>query len=142
MSSSQPFLSSSPISSSAGHRTKSRFTFKHLSQLALSSTTSPLRVIAHIDLDAFYAQCEGVRLGIAEDQPLAVQVLGQQSFRSVRQKLTLSSAMAGPYCHQLPSTQIWLDQVHYNQRGKKAVSGFDYAACRDVERRGYEMGIS
>lgn len=34
----------------------------------------PLRVIAHIDLDAFYAQCEGVRLGIAEDQPLAVQV--------------------------------------------------------------------
>ena len=30
-------------------------------------------MIAHIDLDAFYAQCEMVRLGVAEDQPLAVQ---------------------------------------------------------------------
>lgn len=75
MSSSQQFIPSSPLSPTAGHSRKSRFTFKQLSQLALSSTTSPLRVIAHIDLDAFYAQCEGVRLGIAEDQPLAVQVL-------------------------------------------------------------------
>lgn len=73
MSSSQPFVPSSPISPSAGHLRKSRFTYKHLSQLALSSTASPLRVVAHVDLDAFYAQCEGVRLGIAEDQPLAVQ---------------------------------------------------------------------
>ncbi|KAL8945053.1 MAG: hypothetical protein Q9216_000037 [Gyalolechia sp. 2 TL-2023] len=73
MSSSQPFVPSSPISPSARHLRKSRFTYKHLSQLALSSNTSPLRVIAHVDLDAFYAQCEGVRLGIAEDQPLAVQ---------------------------------------------------------------------
>ncbi|KAL8911799.1 MAG: hypothetical protein Q9171_003067 [Xanthocarpia ochracea] len=73
MSSSQPFVPSSPISPSAGHLRKSRFTFKNLAQLALSSTACPLRVIAHIDLDAFYAQCEGVRLGIAEDQPLAVQ---------------------------------------------------------------------
>ncbi|KAL8851174.1 MAG: hypothetical protein Q9221_003894 [Calogaya cf. arnoldii] len=73
MSSSQPFIPSSPISPSAGHLRKSKFTFKHLSQLALSSAACPLRVIAHIDLDAFYAQCEGVRLGIAEDQPLAVQ---------------------------------------------------------------------
>ncbi|KAL9596131.1 MAG: hypothetical protein Q9219_005992 [cf. Caloplaca sp. 3 TL-2023] len=72
MSSSQPFHSS-PISPSIGLPKKSRFTYKQLSQLALSSTSSPLRVIAHIDLDAFYAQCEGVRLGIAEDQPLAVQ---------------------------------------------------------------------
>lgn len=73
MSSSQDFLTSSQISPSKGRRRKSRFTYKHLAQLALSSTTCPLRVIAHIDLDAFYAQCEGVRLGIAEDQPLAVQ---------------------------------------------------------------------
>ncbi|KAL8735083.1 MAG: hypothetical protein Q9181_002941 [Wetmoreana brouardii] len=73
MSSSQPYIPSSPISPSVGHCKKSRFTYKHLSQLALSSTACPLRVIAHIDLDAFYAQCEGVRLGIAEDQPLAVQ---------------------------------------------------------------------
>lgn len=30
-------------------------------------------MIAHIDLDAFYAQCEMVRLGVPDDQPLAVQ---------------------------------------------------------------------
>ncbi|KAL8693765.1 MAG: hypothetical protein Q9218_001461 [Villophora microphyllina] len=73
MTSSQPFVPSSPFSPSTGHLKKSKFTYKHLSQLALASTACPLRVIAHIDLDAFYAQCEGVRLGIAEDQPLAVQ---------------------------------------------------------------------
>ncbi|KAI4200921.1 MAG: hypothetical protein LQ350_003607 [Teloschistes chrysophthalmus] len=73
MTSSQPFVPSSPFSSSASHLKKSKFTYKHLSQLALASTACPLRVIAHVDLDAFYAQCEGVRLGIAEDQPLAVQ---------------------------------------------------------------------
>ena len=73
MSSSQPFASS-PISPATGRRRKSKYTFKHLAQLGLSSTACPLRVIAHIDLDAFYAQCEGVRLEIPEDQPLAVQV--------------------------------------------------------------------
>lgn len=52
---------------------RSRFTYRNLSQLASSSVTCPLRVIAHIDLDAFYAQCETVRLGIPEDKPLAVQ---------------------------------------------------------------------
>ncbi|KAI1801760.1 DNA/RNA polymerase [Daldinia bambusicola] len=52
---------------------KSQFTYRQLSLLASYSTSSPLRVIAHIDLDAFYAQCEMVRLGIPEDQPLAVQ---------------------------------------------------------------------
>lgn len=74
MSSSQPFLTSSPISLAAGRRRKSRFTYKHLSLLSQSSISCPLRVIAHIDLDAFYAQCEGVRLNISPDQPLAVQV--------------------------------------------------------------------
>ncbi|KAI1466566.1 DNA/RNA polymerase [Daldinia caldariorum] len=54
-------------------RRKSQFTYRQLSLLASYSTSSPLRVIAHIDLDAFYAQCEMVRLGIPEDQPLAVQ---------------------------------------------------------------------
>jgi DNA polymerase eta len=68
MSSSQPFIHSSSTAIK-----KSRFTFKHLSQLHLYSTACPLRVIAHIDLDAFYAQCEGIRLNISEDQPLAVQ---------------------------------------------------------------------
>ncbi|ERF73078.1 hypothetical protein EPUS_06539 [Endocarpon pusillum Z07020] len=71
MSSSQPFITSSPIV--AGPRRKSKFTFKHLSLLSQSSTSCPLRVVAHIDLDAFYAQCEMIRLGVAEDQPLAVQ---------------------------------------------------------------------
>ena len=71
MSSSQPFQLSSPLSE--GIRRKSRFTYRNLAQLASYSTTCPLRVIAHVDLDAFYAQCEQVRLGLAADQPLAVQ---------------------------------------------------------------------
>ena len=70
MSSSQPFITSSPFNPA---RRRSRFTFKQLNLLSHSSTSCPLRVIAHIDLDAFYAQCEMVRLGVAEDQPLAVQ---------------------------------------------------------------------
>lgn len=75
MSSPQPYVASSPVSLSlaSGRRTKSRFTFKHLNSLAHSSPTSPLRCIALIDYDAFYAQCEQVRLNITDDQPLAVQ---------------------------------------------------------------------
>ncbi|KAJ9647454.1 uncharacterized protein PV06_00167 [Exophiala oligosperma] len=71
MSSSQPFQPSSPLA--GGKRRKSRFTYKHLHLLGQSSTTCPLRVIALIDYDAFYAQCEMVRLGVVESQPLAVQ---------------------------------------------------------------------
>ncbi|PON21505.1 hypothetical protein TGAM01_v209668 [Trichoderma gamsii] len=52
---------------------RSRFTYRQLAQLATYSVTTPLRVIAHIDLDAFYAQCEMIRLGVTEDKPLAVQ---------------------------------------------------------------------
>jgi DNA polymerase eta len=70
MSSSQPFLASSPI---VPLKRKSKFTFKQLNLLSQASTSCPLRVIAHVDLDAFYAQCEMVRLGCSEDQPLAVQ---------------------------------------------------------------------
>ncbi|CAL3971074.1 unnamed protein product [Diplocarpon coronariae] len=73
MSSSQVFQASSPLSAIEYRRKKSRFTYRQLSQMAVSSTSCPLRVIAHVDLDAFYAQCEMVRLGIKEDQPLAVQ---------------------------------------------------------------------
>ncbi|KAK8219695.1 DNA-directed DNA polymerase eta rad30 [Zalaria obscura] len=73
MSSPPPFIASSPITPSTTRRRKSAFTYKHLSQLSLSSTTCPLHIIAHIDLDAFYAQCEMVRLGVPTDQPLAVQ---------------------------------------------------------------------
>ncbi|KAF2764332.1 sister chromatid cohesion protein Eso1 [Teratosphaeria nubilosa] len=70
------FLASSPLlaqSPSARRRQKSRFTYKHLSTLSHSATNCPLRVIAHIDLDAFYAQCETVRLGVDPALPLAVQ---------------------------------------------------------------------
>ncbi|XWW94203.1 hypothetical protein V2A60_002146 [Cordyceps javanica] len=67
-----------PLSSADQHddgtrRTRSQFTYRHLSQMANYVTSSPLRVIAHVDLDAFYAQCEMVRLGLPDDQPLAVQ---------------------------------------------------------------------
>ena len=101
MTSSQPYLASSPISPAAGRKRKSRFTYKHLSQLSLSSTTCPLRVIAHIDLDAFYAQCEGVRLGIAEDQPLAVQVRNNRTL--IRQKANATSSNGKVL---LPSTTL------------------------------------
>lgn len=52
---------------------RSRFTYRQLAQLTSYSTSNPLRVVAHIDLDAFYAQCEMVRLGVPKDTPLAVQ---------------------------------------------------------------------
>ncbi|KAK7946130.1 sister chromatid cohesion protein eso1 [Apiospora aurea] len=71
-------MPSSPIfqGSSPGYgtgRRKSQFTYRQLGLLTSYSTSSPLRVVSHIDLDAFYAQCEMVRLGTPEDQPLAVQ---------------------------------------------------------------------
>ncbi|KAI0012054.1 sister chromatid cohesion protein Eso1 [Xylariaceae sp. FL0662B] len=69
--SSPTFQASSPVHGTG--RRKSQFTYRQLGLLASYSTSSPLRVIAHIDLDAFYSQCEMVRLGIAEDQPLAVR---------------------------------------------------------------------
>ncbi|KAJ5992453.1 hypothetical protein N7451_008177 [Penicillium sp. IBT 35674x] len=52
---------------------RSRYTYRHFELLRQSSTATPLRAIAHIDLDAFYAQCEMVRLGTPRDTPLAVQ---------------------------------------------------------------------
>ncbi|KAF3193285.1 DNA-directed DNA polymerase eta rad30 [Orbilia oligospora] len=60
-------------SPTAAQRPKSKFSYKDLLQMAKYNVNSPLRVIAHIDLDAFYAQCEMIRLGVPEDQPLAVQ---------------------------------------------------------------------
>ncbi|KAJ4132737.1 DNA-directed DNA polymerase eta rad30 [Fusarium falciforme] len=67
-----PLLGASSPLNEAGWR-RSQFTYRQLSQLASSNTSCPLRVVAHIDLDAFYAQCEMVRLGTPEDKPLAVQ---------------------------------------------------------------------
>ncbi|KAF1957855.1 DNA/RNA polymerase [Byssothecium circinans] len=69
-----PFFASLPLSITSPRRTpKSRFTYKQLHQLKSYSPQTPLRVIAHVDLDAFYAQCETVRLGIDPSKPLAVQ---------------------------------------------------------------------
>lgn len=51
----------------------SRFTYRQLQLLRRGSTATPLRAIAHIDLDAFYAQCEMTRLGKPRDTPLAVR---------------------------------------------------------------------
>ncbi|EME84592.1 uncharacterized protein MYCFIDRAFT_203083 [Pseudocercospora fijiensis CIRAD86] len=73
MSSQNAFFSSSPVSPNARRARRSKYTWKHLHTLAHSATNCPLRVIAHIDLDAFYAQCEMVRLDVDPDQPLAVQ---------------------------------------------------------------------
>jgi DNA polymerase eta len=75
MSSPAPAFASSPSLSITSPRRipKSRFTFKQLQQLKTYSTQTPLRVIAHVDLDAFYAQCETVRLGLDPALPLAVQ---------------------------------------------------------------------
>ncbi|CAN8100082.1 unnamed protein product [Discula destructiva] len=67
----QSFRDSSPAGAPGRHRSK--FTYRNLAHLASSSTSCPLRVIAHIDLDAFYAQCEMRRLDLADDQPLVVQ---------------------------------------------------------------------
>ncbi|KAH8171535.1 impB/mucB/samB family protein [Sarocladium implicatum] len=66
-----PHLASSPRM--GGGRRRSRFTYRQLHQLTSYQPANPLRVVAHIDLDAFYAQCEMVRLGVPEDKPLAVQ---------------------------------------------------------------------
>jgi DNA polymerase eta len=74
MSSPDAFLASSPLSISSFRRIpKSRFTYKQLLQLKSFSTQTPLRVVAHVDLDAFYAQCETVRLNLDPTKPLAVQ---------------------------------------------------------------------
>ncbi|KAJ4290233.1 DNA-directed DNA polymerase eta rad30 [Kalmusia sp. IMI 367209] len=73
MSSPAAFASSALSITSPRRTPKSRFTYKQLQQLKTYSTQTPLRVISHVDLDAFYAQCETVRLGIDPAKPLAVQ---------------------------------------------------------------------
>ncbi|KAH7410098.1 sister chromatid cohesion protein Eso1 [Phaeosphaeria sp. MPI-PUGE-AT-0046c] len=74
MSSPPPNFASSSFSITSPRRIpKSKFTYKQLHQLKSYSPQTPLRVIAHVDLDAFYAQCETVRLGLDPTLPLAVQ---------------------------------------------------------------------
>lgn len=64
------FSSSTPPSSEPP---RSKYTYKHLTQLRSYTPTTPLRIIAHVDLDAFYAQCETIRNNYSPDLPLAVQ---------------------------------------------------------------------
>ncbi|CZT11697.1 uncharacterized protein RCO7_08694 [Rhynchosporium graminicola] len=52
---------------------KSQFTHRDLTRLGKYSQHFPLRVIALVDYDAFYAQCQTVRLKLPASQPLAVQ---------------------------------------------------------------------
>ncbi|KAF7587978.1 DNA-directed DNA polymerase eta rad30 [Aspergillus hancockii] len=70
-SSPNPFVASP--SPSHPVKTHSQYTYRHLQLLRQGSTASPLRVIAHVDLDAFYAQCEMVRLQTPREVPLAVR---------------------------------------------------------------------
>ncbi|KAI9930008.1 hypothetical protein ASPWEDRAFT_35267 [Aspergillus wentii DTO 134E9] len=70
-SSPEPFLASSSPGDSL--KPQSRYTYRQLQLLRQNSTACPLRVIAHVDLDAFYAQCEMVRLGTERTTPLAVR---------------------------------------------------------------------
>ncbi|KAJ5176928.1 uncharacterized protein N7482_002805 [Penicillium canariense] len=66
--------SEDPLNASPNDAVKrSRYTHRQLHLLRQGSTATPLRAIAHIDLDAFYAQCEMVRLGLPRDTPLAVR---------------------------------------------------------------------
>ncbi|KAF4552553.1 impB/mucB/samB-like protein 2 [Elsinoe fawcettii] len=50
----------------------SQYTYRDLNDLAQASPSCSLRTIALIDFDAFYAQCESVRLGLDDTKPLAV----------------------------------------------------------------------
>ncbi|KAL4904499.1 hypothetical protein BDW74DRAFT_25417 [Aspergillus multicolor] len=72
-SSAEPSPPPFPFSNDSVKHAQSRYTFRHFHLLRTASPASPLRVIVHIDLDAFYAQCEMVRLGTPRETPLAVQ---------------------------------------------------------------------
>lgn len=63
------------------------------------------RVILHLDLDCFYAQVEMRRLGVARDQPLAVQQWdGVIAVNYAARKFVSSSTVVGvvvlhaPFC--------------------------------------------
>ncbi|KAF4834640.1 N-acetyltransferase eso1 [Colletotrichum siamense] len=51
----------------------SQFTYRDLQLLSQSSPESPLRVVALVDYDSFYAQYESLRLGLPPSKPLAVR---------------------------------------------------------------------
>jgi DNA polymerase eta len=132
MSSSQhPSRDPSPAGALA--RRRSRFTYRNLSQMASYSTSCPLRVVTHIDLDCFYAQAEMVRLGVPEDQPLAVQHwCAMVPFARPRYAWGTDFEKAGPHCCQLPGPCPWHRPHEYCDRGKEVVSQPHQPACRDL----------
>ncbi|RYP56720.1 hypothetical protein DL771_011659 [Monosporascus sp. 5C6A] len=79
MSSPLAFHMSSPISDSG--RRKSQFTYRQLGLLSTYSASSPLRVVAHIDLDAFYAQSRKFGVGrhctVTDAKKLCPQLISQ-----------------------------------------------------------------
>ncbi|OAT04698.1 DNA polymerase eta subunit [Blastomyces gilchristii SLH14081] len=91
--------------------TTSRFTHRHLTLLRASSPRTPLRIIAHIDLDAFYAQCEMVRLNTPRTQPLAVQqweslIAVNYAARAFNITRMLTAAEARKRCPQLVTQHV------------------------------------
>lgn len=66
------------VSSSQLAASRSRYTYRHLSVLSSGSPAreSPLRVVSLCDLDCFYAQVEGLRVGHDPKLPLAVSQWG------------------------------------------------------------------
>jgi DNA polymerase eta len=124
-----------PSPAGALARRRSRFTYRNLSQMASYSTSCPLRVVTHIDLDCFYAQAEMVRLGVPEDQPLAVQQwCAMVPFCSTpsRNGKRTDLAKAGPHCCQLPGPCLWYRPDVYRDGGKEVVSQPHQPACRDL----------
>ncbi|WEW55990.1 N-acetyltransferase eso1 [Emydomyces testavorans] len=100
-------ISSSPFHS----HSRSAFTHRHLHLLRTFSARTPLRVIAHIDLDAFYAQCEMVRLRTPRTQPLAVQqwdslIAVNYAARPFNISRMLSAREARARCPQLMTVHV------------------------------------
>ena len=85
-------------------------------------------------LDAFYAQCEGVRLGIPEEQPLAVQVINLPP-TMLEASADTGTAMARPHCDQLSGQEIWSQQAHHYHGSKETLSRPNHATCGYLERR-------
>lgn len=127
---------------------RSQFTYRNLGQMASYIPSCPLRVIAHIDLDCFYAQAEMVRLGVPEDQPLAVQQWWACSFSSPSLaclpafyrisggELTTDDAKARAYCRELSCSCFWDWSDVLCNRGKEIVSQHHQPACCDLAGRG------
>ncbi|GAA5912334.1 hypothetical protein JCM5296_006838 [Sporobolomyces johnsonii] len=62
-----------PSATATGTNATGTVTYRHLLGNNNTGAANPLRVVAHIDIDAAYAAMEMARLGIPEDQPMAVQ---------------------------------------------------------------------